>query len=155
MTIVPFDPNLFRATYKQFGNAACFTDSILEGYWATATNYVTPVEGAIFNFSVPEQTQAVNLMTAHIAAIFDALQNNKPLGVVTDAAIDKVRITVKPPPFSQFSQFSYWLSLTPYGVMLMAMFNTASAGGFYFGGLPERDGFRRVGGGFGGLFPGG
>lgn len=37
--------------------------------------------------------------------------------------------------------------------MILAMFNTASAGGFYIGGLPERDAIRRVGGGFGGLNP--
>lgn len=155
MPCVPFVPSDFRNTYKAFGNQECFTDSVLQGYWNTAAQYLTPELNAACGVWTPgQQALGCNLMTAHICAIFTALQSGQPLQMVTDARIDKIAITVKPPPVQEGSQFQYWLGTSPYGVALLALLETATVGGWYVGGLPERDAFRRVGGGFGGVPPG-
>jgi hypothetical protein len=153
VVIIPFDPVVFRAKFKAFANANCYSNDELQGWWDTATVYISDVASPCSVLTLAQQTQALYLMTAHQGAIWDALANGTPLSMVTDAQVDKVRVTVKPPPVQENSQFQWWLGLTPYGQAILALFGIASAGGFYIGGLPERDAFRRVGGGFGGVSP--
>jgi hypothetical protein len=151
MTAIAFDPAVFRLQFKAFGNVNCFPDATLSGWWDIATGFISDWPSC--PFTGKQQTQALNLMTAHIGAIFTAIASGEPTVQMTQATIDKVNVTVEPPPVQQMSQFQYWLGLTPYGLMLLALLNTVTAGGFYIGGLPERDAFRRVGGGFGGVLP--
>lgn len=151
MATVVFDPVAFRATYQAFRNVQCPTDAMLRAYFATACLYVSPdgAGGCCGGFDDDQRALACNLMTAHVAAMFDAATKGQPTGIVTQATIDKVSVTVKAPPVQNNSVFQHWLAQSPYGQMLLAMLNQAAAGGAYIGGSPERFGFRRVGGGFG------
>lgn len=153
MALIPFEAATFRAKFKAFANQNCFTDTELQGWWDTAGLYVNDNAGACYTLTEAQQTQALYLMTAHMGAIYQALQNGTPLTMTTQAAIDKVQVTVKPPPVQEGSQFQWWLGLTPYGQALLAMLGQSVVGGLYIGGLPERDAFRRAGGGFGGVPP--
>jgi hypothetical protein len=151
---ITLDLSAFRTQFPQFSNTACFPDVAVEGWWDTASTIVTTWPNSLFSTTIAQQTQSCNLMAAHIGGIFAAIAQGQPLGVITDAAIDKIRVAVKPPPNPGDSQYQWWLSQTPYGQMLLALLNVITVGGLYVGGLPERAAFRRVGGGFGGVYPG-
>jgi hypothetical protein len=66
---------------------------------------------------------------------------------VSGASVDKVSVTLTPPPVK--SQWQWWMSLTPRGAQLLALLKSKAAGGLYVGGLPaERAAFRKAGGVF-------
>lgn len=149
MTTIAFDPVAFRAQFAAFANSQCYTDAVLQGYFDLATAFVSPVDCACNMLTGAARVQALNLMTAHVAEMFRLVSEGQTPGVMTSATIDKISVTIKPPPDQ--SQFQAWLSTTPYGQALNALLQVASVGGFYVGGMPERNGFRRAYGGFGGV----
>lgn len=141
----------FRALFPQFANSATFPDIKLQSQFDLGTGYVSP--DSYGDMPIPARTQALYLMTAHLLALGVIVAQNgyqgQP-GVVAGAQIDKINITLTPPPVK--SQWRWWLNTTPYGAQLAALLEAQSAGGFFVGGLPERAAFRRVGGGFGGVW---
>lgn len=152
--LIALDVAAFRAQFSKFANTLCFPDIVIQGWWDTATNFVT--DWRYPGIGTPSQrVLAVNLVTAHIGFLYNAIANGEPTGVLTSAQIDKIRVDTKPPPGAETSNFQWWLSQTPFGQQLLALFATMTVGGIYVGGLPERDAIRRVGGGFGGVTPGG
>lgn len=151
MSLIVFDPAVFRTAYPLFANVACYPDDTLTGWFDAATNYISDVDYGCLNLSGKAQVLALNLMTAHIGFIFKTIADGDTPALMQSATIDKVTVTVTPPPVK--SQFNWWLSLSPYGQQLLALLQTVGVGGFYAGGLPERSAFRRVGGGFGGAWP--
>lgn len=151
MTQITFDPAAFRAAFPKFGNIQCFSDATLQANFDTACNYVSASGGCYCGtWTDAQMGQALNYMTAHITRVNQAIAEDEPLTIVKGATISKVSVTLVPPPGNDTSSLDYWLNLTPYGQALLALVSLAAAGGAYFGGLPERVGFRRVGGGFGG-----
>lgn len=155
MTVIAFDPTAFRAMFSpRFDNTQCFSDTVLAGWWTIAGSTVSNQDCSCYALTGADRVQACNLMTAHIGFIFGLANAGQPSGIVTEATIDKVRVSVLPPPVKD-SMFAWWLAQSPYGQMLLAMLAGAAAGGAYIGGLPERDGFRRVYGGFNGPYGGG
>ena len=149
MTTITFDVAAFRVQFPAFNQTVCYPDAILSGYFDLATGFISAEDNCCFMLSGAKRVQALNLMTAHIADLFRQMGEGQTPGVMTQATIDKVSVTVKPPPDQ--SQFQYWLSTSPYGQMLNALLAVASVGGFYVGGIPERNAFRRGYGGFGGI----
>lgn len=149
---ITLDVAAFRAQFVQFANKICFTDDTIQGWWDTAANFVTDWPAQIVG-TCSQRVLACNLCTAHIGYLYNAIAQGQPLGVLTSAQIDKIRVDVKPPPVGD-SMFQWWMAQSPYGQQLLAMFAIMTAGGIFVGGLPERDAFRRVGGGFGGIPPG-
>lgn len=151
MTTIAFDPATFRATFGQFASPVTFPDSLLNLNFGLATGYVSP--DTFGDMPVLARTSALNLMTAHITAIGVLIAQNGyqgQVGVVTGAQVDRVNITLQPPPAR--SQWAWWLNTTPYGAQLSALLEAQAVGGMFVGGLPERAAFRRVGGGFGGIY---
>lgn len=151
--LIPFDPVAFRAMFSAFANTACYPNGLLQMWWDNATTYISAQDNCCFALNGAKRVMALNLMTAHIAQIFATLSAGDTPQVMKSAGIDKVRVEVVPPPVNQGDFFQWWLSTTPYGQQVLAMLQLAGVGGFYIGGLPERDAFRRVGGGFGGIPP--
>jgi hypothetical protein len=91
---------------------------------------------------------ALNMLTAHLAYSANLLVSGEGAPVViTSATIDKVTIGILAPP--QRNNWRAYLITTPYGQMLLFLLEQLSAGGFVYGGLPEKQGFRVIGGGFG------
>ena len=89
----------------------------------------------------------LNLLTAHIAKIQQAVAAGQRTMIVNSATINKVTVSLVAPPTK--NMFQYWLATTPYGMQVLALARAQFAGGFYSAkGLPERRAFRKVGGTF-------
>lgn len=150
MTTITFDPTAFRLAFPRFNNTVCAPNSTLTAWFDTACLYISPnVGGCSYSLTQDQQAAALNLLTAHVGYLWTAAANGQPTAIVTDAAIDKVKVTVKAPPIQENSMFQFWLAQSPFGIQLLAMLGMQAAGGMYVGGAPERGAFRRVGGGFG------
>jgi len=136
----------FRAQFQAFADVSVYPDATLEVFWTAGTTFLGSADGCLLAGD-PLQ-QALNYMTAHVLALSDTANSGGAPGPVTSSTIDKVSVDFAPPPFRN-SGWRYWLAQTPYGQALWALLTLKSAGGFYYGGNPERSSFRRVGGGFG------
>jgi hypothetical protein len=143
--ILTFDYASFIVSYPAFSNSSVFPQATLQGYWDSGTAYISNVDYGWLNGAARQQ--ALNLMTAHIAALFVLIAAGQVPGLMQTATIDKITVGLTPPPLK--NQFQWWLSLTPYGQMLLALLQVNSVGGFFVGSLPERTAFRSVGG----IFP--
>ena len=145
--MVTFDVALFRVQFPEFADAAAYPDAVLEACFMTAECFV-------LNESNPCLSDAclllvLHALTAHICKLNDLNTNGGAVGIVTSASVGSVSVTAAEYPFGS-DAWKYWMGLTVYGQQAMAILSGAAAGGLYFGGSPERSGFRRVGGGFGG-----
>lgn len=151
-----YDDELFRSQIPAYSNMTDYPEATLQMWWNTAISYIS--NGASYawysdsivpgNDNTPQQS-AINLMTAHLITLSNQIATGKykPGGdIVTSATIDKITVSLLPPPVK--SQWSWWLSLTPYGAQLLALLTLKSAGGFYVGGQPELLAFRKFGGCF-------
>lgn len=146
--IVVFDPAAFRTAFPAFAADPPNTDALLNGYFASATTIISAEYSGCLMLTGDRRVRALYLLTAHIAALAVLIADGQTPGYETSATVDKVSVTVEPPPNK--TQFQWWLSTTPYGAELSALLSVAAVGGIYVGGMPERSAFRRVGGGFNG-----
>lgn len=144
MTIT-LDIDSFRETFDQFCSEAEYSNGKITLQWDVATCYISDVDCGRLNGKCRER--AIQMMTAHLLFISDLIDDGSTPGQVTASTIDKVSVTLQPPPHGD-DQWSWWLNTTPYGAQLEALLATASVGGFYIGGRPERRGFRKIGGFF-------
>lgn len=148
MTTITFDPAAFRVLFPTFQTPP--SDATLQAWFDLATATISNEDYGCLILTGAARVQALNLMTAHIGTLFDMIASGQTPGYETSATVDKVSVTVQAPPGK--SQFIWWLNTTPYGAMLAALLGTVAVGGLYVGGMPERSGFRRVGGGFNGPY---
>lgn len=144
MTIA-LDINSFRDTFDAFGSEAQYSTAKITLQWDIATCYVSDIDYGRLNGKCRER--AIQMMTAHLLTLSEMIENGDTPGQVTASTIDKVSVTLQPPPHGD-DQWSWWLNLTPYGAQLEALLASTSVGGFYVGGRPERRGFRKIGGVF-------
>lgn len=141
------DIAVFRLLFPPFADPTKFPDAYIQAQWDMAVTYFGDVDGCLFGG--PEKQSALNLMTAHLMQLNILIAAGGSAGaggVLTGATIDKVSVTLAPPPFK--NGWQWWLAQTPYGAQLWALLQLKSAGGYYIGGLPERRGFRKVYGTF-------
>lgn len=135
----------FREKFPAFADATKYPDELLSGYFDMAKCFVWPHEWCLLHGDCLQN--AMDLMTAHIAFSQTMINNGQSVpGIMVGATIDKVSVSVSPPPTS--NGWQYWLATTPYGMMLWALLIGKASGGFYVGGSPERRGFRKIGGFF-------
>jgi hypothetical protein len=141
-----FDVAAFRAQFPAFTSPTKYPDLQLAGYFTMAGCYVYPCDWSMLSGDCLQL--ALNLMTAHLAFTnAKVIAGNTATGIVTGASIDKVSVSLTAP--TTRNAWQAWLATSPYGMQLWALIAT-KAKPFAIGGLPERQGFRRVGGGFGG-----
>lgn len=139
-----FDIPQFRVDYPAFSNTVTYPDQILQNNFNNATCYISNED---YGWLAGDcRYQALTLMTAHLTALNDLVAAGQVPGLAQTATIDKISISLTPPPLK--NQWQWWLSLTPYGQNLLALLQVNSVGGLYIGGLPETSAFRR----FSGLF---
>lgn len=149
---IEFDATYFRLNFPAFANVTTYTTAVLQRYWDQATVYISDRDYACYMLAGRQRVLALNQLTAHIAQLYVLVADaddpaTAQIGLDQSATIDKVSVTVTPPPVT--TQFAWWLSLTPYGQMLLALLQGVTAGGFYVGaGVPERSAFRKAGGVF-------
>ena len=139
MAAIQFDKASFRIKFPAFTG---HPDDRLDLYWDVATGYISSDDYGLLNGRA--RAHALDLMTAHLVTLADMVSAGESPGIETAATVDKVSVTMAPPPVK--SQWQYWLSLTGYGQQLLSLLKAKSVGGFYVGGLPERSAFRKVGG---------
>lgn len=139
---ITFDVTAFRAQCPAFADATLYPDAILSGYWDAAACHISTADYGSLNGDC--RARALNLMTAHLTTLAGIIASGKAPALLQGAGIDKVTVTLTPPPLR--SQWQWWLSTTPYGAQLLAILQGKAVGGFYVGGAPERAAFRSVGG---------
>lgn len=144
MSVITLDITAFRALFAAYRNPTNYTDTTLNAQWTLATAYVNPAARCWRWGSTQQRTMALYLMLAHLLALGTVIAAGQQPGVVTGATIDKITVTLQPPP--EGSQFSYWLNQTPYGQQYLALVKTIVVGGYAIGGLPELSAFRKVDG---------
>jgi hypothetical protein len=135
-----FDVAAFRTQFPAFASATTYPTITLQGYWDTATCYISDANTGRLTDDC-RQT-AINMMTAHLAAIADMIAAGKTVGYAQSATVDKVSVTMTPPPVK--NQLQWWLNLTPYGMQLYALLFMRSRGGFTIGGSAEGKAFRKA-----------
>ena len=141
MAVITFDVVAFRASYPQFANPTKWTNAALQGYFDTAICIINNNDYGCGSLTGACRVRALNLETAHLAALADIIASGQTPGLVNSATVDRVSVSLTPPP--TLSSWRYWLSLTPYGLQLLAILSSKSVGGYYIGGNPEVSAFRR------------
>jgi len=142
-----FDVASFRLLFPAYANATKYPDDLLSGYFDMGTCYISPEDWPGLSGGCLQT--ALNLMTAHLLYLSDKAQKGSTQsGPTTSATVDRVSVTIAPPPIK--NEWQNWLSLSPYGQQLWALLTVKAAGGFLVGGSDERSGFRVAGGFFGG-----
>lgn len=135
----------FRVLFPAFADPVQFPDALLNTYYAIAGSYIdnndncSGLNGATLDW-------ALQLMTAHLLFIFDQIRKGQTSVVIAGATIDKVTLSLAPPPAK--NGWQWWLATSPYGLQLWALLQARSVGGWAIGGLPEKMAFRKVGGWF-------
>lgn len=135
------DIELFRQRFPYFASDILWPDTAVEAQYGMVECYLSPY--------CQECSELMEqLMTAHLLIIngSGAMPGVTHTGTVTSASVGGVSVGISGP--TSWSSFSGWLAKTPYGEQLRAILRKQVAGGLYVGGLPERRGFRKLGGGF-------
>lgn len=143
MTEHVFDVADFRVLFPAFADTTSYPDDTLSAYWDRASVMICPYDNWLI--SNGKLQYALDLLTAHIAAMATQIQNgNGAGGPIQSATEGSVSVSMLAPPVKDFWQF--WLSKTPYGQELLSLLEAICVGGFYFGGSPEGSAIRDVGG---------
>jgi hypothetical protein len=134
-TILTFDYALFQLQFPAFANPVKYPEVLMQSYWDIAINYMSNV-GNCGSLQGSMRQYGLNCFVAHLTflagIIASGAGNSQVPGMMQNATIDKVTVGLTPPPIP--NQFQWWLGLTPYGQMLLALLQINSVGGFYIGG---------------------
>lgn len=143
---ITFNVANFRAAFPAFAtNLTKYPDAALNNFFDLATLFISnQYQGGFPGFTPVQQAAALNYMVAHLAALNDIIVKKSTPGVLTGATIDKISVTLQPPPES--NQWQWWLNQTAYGQQLLAMLQVISVGGYYAGGSAALSAFRGPGG---------
>lgn len=144
----------FRQLFPAFSNETTYPAATLSFYWTVATDYINPVGKSWNNLNGASLQLAIDSLCAHLTTLFTTDANNvadgdapgENIGITVSASIGNVSVTDLPPPSAD--TWEWWLNQTSYGTNLLALLKLKAVGGFYVGGLPEREGFRKAGGVF-------
>lgn len=151
LIIIPFDYDAYIANpqFTLYSNPTYYPESLLLNYWNVALNYVSNVNYG--DICGDKREYAIQLMMSHIIYLTNLTNTGNGFGTgsggspgtvpyqMQSATIDKVSVTVTPPPNPD--QFQWWLGLTPFGQQLLAMLQIQTVGGQYIGGSNLRAGF--------------
>lgn len=135
--ILTFDYTLFQQQFPMYANPVTYPESLLQNYWDISINYMSDV-GNYGSLQGAMRQYAINLFVAHLLYLSFLIgtgntnTGSQVPGLMQAATIDKVSVTLTPPPVP--NQFQWWLSLTPWGQSLLALLQMNSVGGFYIGG---------------------
>lgn len=153
MSIVVFDPAKFRTLFPEFGDVTKYPDVMLQMYFDMASEFISPADCPCAMLAGSRREWSLYLLTAHLLTLAlraqaEAAAGQAPSagGIETSASIGDISVGRMAPPATDGWQ--YWLAQTPYGQQIWALLEMVSVGGTFVGGLPERYGFRKIGGVF-------
>ena len=140
---ISLDIPSFRINFPSYADEAVYTDMLLNAQYEIGKCYI-----ADNDCTMPETCReyALQLMLAHLLFIRDLVNGGGNVGVITSASEGDVSVSLAEPPTSD--SWDFWFNSSPYGKELIALLSSQAAGGFYVGGMPERRGFRKIGGYF-------
>ncbi len=123
-----------RQQLPYFADTTKYPNAVLAVDLDNAQNYISPLDlGPLKGNS---RVYAVYLMAGHLQLLRDRLSKGQTgTGIKTGASVDKVSVTLTPPPFKD--QYDYWLNLTPFGAELLFLLNSVTGAGWYVGGSDE------------------
>lgn len=144
----------FRQLFTAFSDTTKYPQATLQMYWDVASDYISTNDSPCNNLNGASLQLALDSMCAHLATLFTQDDNNvmdggspgEAGGIEVSASVGAVSVSNLPPPIKD--AWDYWLNQTQYGKQLLALLAVKAVGGFYVGGLPERQGFRKAGGVF-------
>lgn len=142
----------FRAQFPEFTDPVKYPQATFQVYFGMAQLFIQ-ADGNPFAILNGDALQlALNYLTAQLytlgqnAAATAANPGADQGGFETSSTIGEISVAKLPPPAKDMWQ--WWLAQTPYGQALQALLSVLAVGGLYVGGLPEREGFRKIGGVF-------
>ncbi len=113
MTTIITSKEDFLKNFPEFSNC-----QEIELYLIRAKCYVS--EKDYGNLSAEERKLAIYLLTAHLLTLKKKIEKGQiNPGFTSSANIDKVRVSMVPPP--SLGAFEFWLNQTPYGGELLAL----------------------------------
>ncbi len=123
-----------RSQLPYFADATKYPDAVLTVDLDNAQNYISPLNfGPLRDNS---RVYAVYLMAGHLQLLRERLNAGQTgVGIQTAASVDKVSVTLTPPPIKE--QYDYWLNLTPFGAELLFLLGSVTGAGWYIGGSDE------------------
>ena len=138
--ILTYNDTLFRQQIPAYSNAQMYPEAILQMWWNTAIFYISDV-GNYGMLQGDARQYAIDLMMAHLIYIAGLTAAGQVPYLMNTATIDKVSVGLTAPPLK--NQWQWWLSISPYGQMLLALLQVNSVGGNYIGGSPVLASFGR------------
>lgn len=122
----------FRTDMPAFADTTKYSDGKISVYLDRSTCYVSAYKYG----SLCEKCRkyALELMTAHLLTLNDRIMSGDTSagGRITSTSIDKISVSLDAPQTK--NDWAYWLSLTPYGLELLALLNSKAPAGIYSGG---------------------
>jgi hypothetical protein len=143
MPTIQLNTENFRLLFSAFSNSTKYPDAKIQLFWNNSGSYINNQAGGCYcgGLSTAQQTLALNYMTAHLLFIADQAASGETGGVLTGATIDKISVSLEPPP--QTNQWQWWLNQSPYGQELLALLQVASVGGRFYNPAMVQGAFRR------------
>jgi hypothetical protein len=145
----------FRTLFTAFSNTTTYPQVTLQMYWTVASDYISTNDNPCNNLNGASLQLALDCLCAHIATLFTQDAANveeggapgQAEGITTSSSIGAISVSQLPPPVDN-DPWRFWMNQTSYGQQLLALLSLKAVGGFYVGGLPERQGFRKADGVF-------
>ena len=140
---IPLDIPAFRVNFPLYADDTKYPDVLLNAQYEIGKCYIADNDCTMAETC---REYALQAMLAHLLYIRDQVNSGNNIGVITSASEDNVSVSLAQP--SVEDEWHHWFNSSPFGRELLAMLGAQSVGGFYVGGLPERRGFRKIGGVF-------
>jgi Protein of unknown function (DUF4054) len=144
-----YDDTSFRTQFPEFADPIAYPLATIAAYFNLATLFIAEPGSPCAVLQGNSLQAALNYMTAHLMVLSQqqaAAPGAAVGGVEISSSIGEVSVSRMAPPAKD--AWDFWLYQTSYGQALMALLKVLSVGGFSVGGLPEREGFRKIGGVF-------
>ena len=130
----------FRSAMPAFSDSTKYSDELVELFIDQSYNYISPHKGCLLKCK--SRRYAIELMAAHLLTLNDKILNGDMSagGRIASANIDKISVSLEAP--KNQNDWTYWLSLTPYGLALSALLSSKAPIGVYSGGINFRSSLR-------------
>lgn len=142
METIALDIAKFRLEFAEFSDPSLYSDLYISAKWDAATCYMSDLNEGRLKDSCRQY--GLFLMLAHLILLDDKIKSGVSTAVITSGSEGSVSVSFATPPSS--GSWDWWMGLSIYGQQLNALLAAKSAGSFYVGGSPVRNGFRGVGG---------